>query len=464
MATYNSAGELVWRIPSAINLHHILQQYPTKEFKPIPDQIYLILDYICDGMEFQDLDENNGYVNLNAHILQGYNKNYEKYLRYLMQCRIIHCDRHFILGKKSRGFAIEENYQSDTVQEIIVQKLTLRKQVKKGISQLNEEKAQTQKGYPYLTKWFNENLCIDITAAKQTIDAIYPELPKPTEGLRGEAKKGRVNKRSKRYKAVRSIDMFSEKAFYCKKDANVGRFHSNLTNIKKELRQHISYGDKKLVNIDIANAQPLLSSLLLQKGFFDINSRFSINNIPTVIKLFKNVHNYKRIIGDVIPYINLLLSQESEDSKGFKQYLQIVQDGSFYAVAFKMMFPNQAFDKKRVKEAVFQTFFSSNRFIGQRKARPKKLFALAYPAVYEVFKRLKRDNHVILSHLLQRIESIIIIEHVCKRIADERPDLPIFSIHDSIATIQGEELYVKEVIKDEIWKLTGLSATINIED
>ena len=42
-----------------------------------------------------------------------------------------------------------------------------------------------------------------------------------------------------------------------------GRFHSNLTNLKKTLRPFLRYRDSELVNLDIANSQPMVFCLLL---------------------------------------------------------------------------------------------------------------------------------------------------------------------------------------------------------
>ena len=42
-----------------------------------------------------------------------------------------------------------------------------------------------------------------------------------------------------------------------------GRFHTNLTNLKASLRPFLRYRDSQLVNLDIANSQPMIFCLLL---------------------------------------------------------------------------------------------------------------------------------------------------------------------------------------------------------
>ena len=50
-----------------------------------------------------------------------------------------------------------------------------------------------------------------------------------------------------------------------------------------------------------------------------------------------------------------------------------------------------------------------------------------------------------------------------KRISTEKADLPIFTIHDSIATTQGNEDYVSRIIKEEVKKATRLDVKLGLE-
>jgi hypothetical protein len=154
---------------------------------------------------------------------------------------------------------------------------------------------------------------------------------------------------------------------------------------------------------------------------------------------------------------------ESIDNKVFNQYKSFVNSGKFYEKVSKLLYPNSAFNKQKVKEMVYTVFFSSNRFIGQPGAKPKRDFKLNFPEVYEVFRLIKVKDHTLLARLLQRIESTIMIQHAAKRIAEEKPSLPIFTIHDSIATTTGNEDYVESVIMEEVLKLTGLKVKIGKE-
>ena len=108
----------------------------------------------------------------------------------------------------------------------------------------------------------------------------------------------------------------------------------------------------------------------------------------------------------------------------------------------------------------FQYIYSSNK---QNFWEEKRLISDAFPSVTRIFKFLKKDDYVLLSHIMQRLESTVIIEVVAKRIAAEKPNLPIFTVHDSISTIPSEVEYVKQLIKAEFNKYLGVAPKLGVE-
>jgi hypothetical protein len=154
---------------------------------------------------------------------------------------------------------------------------------------------------------------------------------------------------------------------------------------------------------------------------------------------------------------------ESPARREFEQYLELVQSGNFYEEMHKLLYPGEPFDRARMKETIFIMFFADNRH-GPQLRKLEAPFKAKFPHVYELFKLLKRKNKRILSHILQRTESKLMIEMVTRRIGDEHPEIPIFPIHDSVATYPEYADYVEGVIKEELKKLTGLNACIERED
>jgi ubiquinone biosynthesis protein Coq4 len=86
-----------------------------------------------------------------------------------------------------------------------------------------------------------------------------------------------------------------------------------------------------------------------------------------------------------------------------------------------------------------------------------------FPDVYELYSIIKCKDSTALPRLLQTIESKLILDHVAKRISKERPLMPIFTIHDSVACPVGHEAYVEEVIREEMEKAIGVIPTLKFE-
>ena len=136
---------------------------------------------------------------------------------------------------------------------------------------------------------------------------------------------------------------------------------------------------------------------------------------------------------------------------------------------------SKPFDKAKMKEMTFQVFYSDNKFFHQDgswedpktktrpDAKPKRLFEAAFPTLAKVFRAYKEKDNNNLPRLLQQIESTLVLKHIVPRIASERSDLPIFTIHDNVVTTVGNEAYVERIMREEIERLTGLQPKFGIE-
>ena len=120
-------------------------------------------------------------------------------------------------------------------------------------------------------------------------------------------------------------------------------------------------------------------------------------------------------------------------------------------------------NRKESKDVFFSIMYSGNQFFGQEEAKYKRLFRERFPNVYKIFSLIKSIEKNLLACTLQRVESYIIIDVICKRIEIERPYLPIFTIHDSIATTAGNEDYIKYLMYDEFTRIIGYKPMLKTE-
>lgn len=456
--------ELCWLIPSAIDMVAILQEHPPA-FDYNIHHFYYLIDTICDKMDYLNEKDKIKWIHLKSTRLQTFNQEYKRYLQYLTKQGILEYNASYKVGEACKGYRISPKFYSGMPIEIPVTRKEwgIWKKIKM-IKGLQKKKCVTKEddAYSHLSKWLNEKLVIDIEGARKKMDEIYPRIPKLRKY---KNKKGKIvwTRRCTRFKAERAVRRLACKDFYYKVDDKIGRFHSNLTGLNKKMRDYITYDGQKLVSLDIKNSQPLKVGILLNPRFYERGEHFNIWSIPSLNNLLNNKLNlFHKSIPSLYSTIMLGQSPESLAYKEFQEYLKMVQAGKYYEELEQLLFPGKTIDRQDMKETAYILMYADNRH-GSKERLREKPFKEKFPTIFAVFSQLKRHNKRVLSHILQRLESTIVVEKATRRIALEKPDLPIFTIHDSITTTVGNEAFVETVLKEEIKAVTGLNASIGRE-
>ncbi len=465
--------DIYWQIPSGINLIDIINQDPPNfKRKYKIDVFYFILDQITKGIWLTNIEENRGLIEIHSNKLQTFNHDYTYYVDYLIAHKIIATDKHYIIGEKSMGyyFVNLKPIAKNPLEQILVTDKVLKNKLM-SLFYWEFITSHEAKNYTHLTKWFNEDLKIDYEKSIAMIDRVFCKERQPRAYTKEEIDDERV----KKFKNLIAINNLYKQSYFCSVDFNIGRFHSNLSTLNKKIRPFITYKGKTLVNIDIKNSQPLLSTVILNKGFWtNTSSKLNIYKFKSALNLLSgspipsyavksfsldHLEEQDRMFKDaetVIMSVTFLLKKHSDS---FSEWIYAAESGKFYETIFKKIHPGETFKKDIVKVGMLKFFFSENK----HTSKDKKLIMDAFPEVTKVFERLKQKDHVTLSHILQRLESSIMIEFVSRRIAREKPELPIFTIHDSIATYEEEAEYVTKVIEDEFNLRLGIKVKLGEE-
>lgn len=132
-------------------------------------------------------------------------------------------------------------------------------------------------------------------------------------------------------------------------------------------------------------------------------------------------------------------------------------------------FPNRA----AVKQKMMMILFDDADYMDKDKGFA--LFSKWYPeeaALISVIKQVSRDAKTkdldvtglnFLPITLQRIESYLMLEKVCKQVANLLPDAPIIPVHDCIMTTEKYALQVADIAKLVLQKETGIMPGLSIE-
>ena len=468
---------LTYFLPQNLDLEILIDNNRPK-FKPFNEQKAKYLLHLISAVRHSKkslLTED--YVKLSSKSMQHKVHNYYKYWDYFInELKIVERDESYQVNKESKGYRFVEKYRTPIIpSKDQLQDTTLRRKIIQNLNAIN----LSVKNYPYLNKWYNDNLQIDFDLAIKLIEEEY-ELKKENKELwdYDYIKEKYKNPLYQRDHAIMSITRLRDKYYALKRDENVYRYHTVLTNMRSILRNAVTYNGKKLYTLDITNSQPYLSTILLSSDYlikcdqknqsvslsFDApQTAFASFSNKNINKLSINQYNFKSSDS----YIMLGLFKEAPMNTDIQEYIKLAVGGRFYeeleqkyrddlGITFSL--------RKDIKATVFQVLFTANNYFGCEKAKPKKLFAELFPEVYKILSDIKRTDKTVLPRLLQSIESYLIVDVICKRISQELPNAPIFTIHDSITTTEEYIEDVRKIMEEEFEKKIGKAPMINYEE
>jgi hypothetical protein len=465
-------------IPQNLDIDKLLLKHPAN-FKIDRDKLIYLISLISEikAFDHSKYEDNEGFIPLHSTKLQDAGiRDFPQYRDYLIAAGVWEADMQYVVGEKARGFRFSSCYEVPLKIESITKKTLI-----KNILKASQKEHITRREYPELYKWF-EGLEVDTEGALRYL----------SKKLLADKKQGVDNALAKFNAGFINIDKIEQKTFHFATDIVAGRLHTILTNIKSELRNFLSYKGVKLVSVDFKNSQPLMALILFNPKFWILESSLHSNcqkfskiggekakitkisgdlfNISIFPKEFSN-KLFKGLPIDSASSSPIMLAEliQRFDSQDVKAFKDCVQDGQLYEYIEQQLIAHQDAvvqsikNRKDLKGIIFTVLFTDNRYFGQKKATPKRIFKKIFPNVYSLLSFVKRTDKTLLPILLQNIESKLVLKRIVKRITIERPDLPIFTIHDSIATTVGNEEYIEQVMREETIKAIGISPTFSVE-
>ena len=272
-----------------------------------------------------------------------------------------------------------------------------------------------------------------------------------------------------------------------------GRVHTDLTQCPREARPALRIDGQPLVEVDVANSQPLFLALLL------INYRKHGNKTFAKVSFHEKKNQYEEI-DDIIRRTVLQFAQREEDETtpptaasittrmkceekeeeaeisalatidsrtgGTSRYQEFLKpdEMSFVRLCEQGGLYEDFMDRlempvrKWVKEQFFAVLYGDNRYQSALKGD----FTEVFPNVAEVVKVHKRKDHGFLPRLMQNIEANFVINTVCCRLMKELPDAPVQTIHDCLLTTPPYVDAITGVMREEFACL-GLSPQFHVK-
>lgn len=451
-----------------------------------------------------NIRDNDGFTPISSTVLQTDYKirDYKLYLDYLVDNQILHSDNHYICKVKCKGFKYNPHFNSFLIPCSCTQ-LRINHTLE-NIRNSNKLHAEIQ--YPYLCKWFNDDLQIDYEKALNKISIqylnnsnIYPSLMDDYENKkqqyllelqRQNYKKGRIHYCLKEFKEenmpsnpieiynshFRTIEKFRLKKWSYVVDGTAGRFHSNITALPKILRECITYRGKRLKSYDIKNAQVYLSIVFLKKELFirrNILEKISKYNKYYMIEWNKVNNNNK----DISTIMLVELIEKNENSDDVRKYIELALNGDIY-MFFGKHLVGENFEKLNDKEIralgkqeLIECLFRSNSAINFKES--SKVFQKLFPNVYSIFKEIKKGRkseenddkpNKSLACTLQSIEADLVLNKICKEYSEIHPNEYNSTVHDCIVTTEEMIEKIKPIIIMHLNEFIGYEPKVDFEN
>ncbi|WP_248723091.1 hypothetical protein [Seonamhaeicola sp. ML3] len=460
--------KLHFYFPENLDLDNLIDDnYPT--FTPFVREKARYLLHLISVKRLNKKDSvSEEYTKLSSKIMQDMVHNYHEYWNYFINdLKIVERTKSYQTDKFCKGYKFSKEYDTPIAKSpLTLQDRSIRKKL---INYINRIKSQNR-SYTYLSKWFDDKLQIDEEISIWAMNEIfnikqeYPEL-RDINITTGKEKRPMKQKDF----ALGSIQRFKEALNQPRRDNNVLRYHSVLTNMNSIYRNAVTYNGEELHALDLKNSQIFLSTKLLSTNYLIR----SFNNGAKVDIIFDNpIEMYKRLTNQPFlevdslnskvtkcnlsktSYIMLGLFKDSPLNMHFQEYFRLAIKGNFYEnLREKIHKELGVYIESRgdVKRNVFKFMFSEVH----SKSKFVKLFEALFPEVYKVFYDIKKHDHSVLPRALQRVESNLFIDRIAKRISKELPKAPIYTIHDSIASTKQYIPAIRKIMEEEFLKTIG---------
>lgn len=458
-------------IPKKIDLALLEREYYPLEVTGYKrDKAYFILHLIVTRQSKKSIEQ-NGYVHLNSKLIEKWVKNCSEYFKYLERLCVIEINHHYQKGLQSKSYRISPQYQSKAIKYIITDFTLLRswnrayyqptvksKNISNRSMTIASDFLQPTISNLEIFSWEDEK--INVQWESEYTYTIASDALALIDKKYSSANTKAVNKYNYRFNI---LEYFDELPFnYGKISRKCGRLFYGISRIPKDLRPFVRVDGQPLVELDLKSSQLFFSLLLFEDWFYkDDHKRLTLKKL---------LENYQNLLFSSSPLLLLLSSPPSImfeeiavllDGIDIEMYRFLVLEGKFYDWFSNRIRQelNEEIIGRPLKDVLFMSFFSKNRFFNQTKAKYKRLFTKYFPSVAKVFSLFQSVDHHTLPHLLELIEAHFFVF----RFQFGIPNYPIAELHDAIITqsscFDAVRISAEGIIKAE----TGLIPRFDIK-
>jgi hypothetical protein len=331
---------------------------------------YVLIDIIHNMLLKYYFKRENDFPLYSVYLKEKYGKNYNAYMNFLMENNVVQISKDYVHNKSSRRYRLNSDILNGEMFRIRnYDKILLRK--------FNTKNGEIHK------KDVTKNI-ISYDIKKRLVEDLYYvsiDMDRAINYLKQVAITKEVYTRN-----LYSVEAIRHKHIFYNFDS-YGRFHSNFTILKSYIRKNCLLLENEAVfEIDISNSQPRFLVVLMEQEQAIVNKN--------EFDLFKYLVNN----GKYYQYITDTLNLSKSDAKKMTYKIlfgrNIMKNGNNLDIQFNNLFP------------------TIHKFIRDYKA--------------------KKGSYKVLSHILQKMESELVFNSICKEAYEKIDGIKLITVHDSI--------------------------------
>ena len=286
------------------------------------------------------------------------------------------------------------------------------------------------------------------------------------------------------------IKQISEGKSWQKVSVKNHRLNSSVTNLPKLLRPFLLCNGEPLTCVDVSSSQPYLLSSVMQSRFYSVcNEGYNLNTIYP--ELYKELVDNGSIDTSITYSSNLVIqyytshtgyttnssSNNTNNSTSFMwcnfftttelDSINRYAQSPFYLDFYKNVLDRyyvytntprsiQTNDRDKLKGTMMFVLFDDNQN-HRNNNHHIQIFQTVYPGVdrwiNQVHKLIGKER---FSYLLQRAESYLLLNVICREFNEQNPTAPILTIHDGVFTTSKHVQKLKGLVLKRLNELTGV--------
>ncbi|KFF07965.1 hypothetical protein [Chryseobacterium luteum] len=241
-----------------------------------------------------------------------------------------------------------------------------------------------------------------------------------------------------------------------------GRLYTSFSFLNKEIRQNLIYKGGKLIEIDLKNCVPYLLSNLFSVTNIRMTSK-RVSRLQFSLSIYMCSEDLKTCMDrEIVDFKNLCIEGTVYDI-----FIEPLKEK--YAKKWSEMFI-MYFDKRYVESYKHDRALAKQLFIMMlfgkisQFTEVQQVFAESFPILWDVLTTKKKQSYKAVAKSLFDLEGSLMIDQVAKPlIKNHKRKIPVFSVHDCIATTEENIPVVTKQIESVFYSSFGNVPRISID-